>query len=133
MPSYRAVAFAVLLVAIAIGIIVGVVLARATYTAPPAAVKSSARLPSFEEKWRLAGLAVPLAKPVVLNETRLVKLEAVIKPDVIEPSATVAPLRIEYEPEPQVKPKRVRIAHRDVCRGKGKVYTKGGKSWRCKR
>ena len=45
---------------------------------------------------------------------------------------------IEPEPEPNAKTfreriKKPRVAHSDICRGKGKTYTNNGRSWRCKR
>lgn len=44
------------------------------------------------------------------------------------PKVVPAPAKVVAPEPPKPKPKEV-----DICRGRGKVYTRGGKSWRCKR
>ena len=52
-----------------------------------------------------------------------------ISPD---PPVSVPPVAApsDEEDKPLVVKRR---RHVDICRGKGKRYTKGGKSWRCRR
>jgi hypothetical protein len=49
-------------------------------------------------------------------------------------AVAAAPPELEPAGEPVVDPKPKR-AHRerDICRGKGRHYTNGGRSWRCNR
>lgn len=48
-------------------------------------------------------------------------------------SSVAAPVAEPQETEPQeAEPRRHRHAH-DICRGKGRTYTRGGRSWRCNR
>jgi len=81
---------------------------------------------SFEEQWRAAGMTMAVAEP------RRIAIERVVAPEIIVASATTA-TQVEEVPEEKAKPRSIRRTTRDVCRGKGRVYTKNGKSWRCKK
>jgi len=78
---------------------------------------------SFENKWIDAGLAI--------RSDRLDSAPPM--PRKVQPVAVAPPPDVE-EPEParSAAPKPVRVAH-DICRGKGRVYSKNGKSWKCRR
>ena len=84
------------------------------------------RLLSFEDQWRAAGMTMAIAEP------RRITIERVVAPDVVVANATVA-TQVEEAPEAKAKPRSIRRTTRDVCRGKGRVYTKNGKSWRCRK
>jgi len=85
----------------------------------------------FDEAWgdvmRVVALqkadrirSIPLEKPVIAERV------------VPQPSAVVPPALSLPDEGPPVA-KRRRHAGRDICRGKGRYYTHGGKSWRCRR
>jgi len=104
----------------------------------------------FETMWLDAGLAIKaerLARPVVRPEAVKPEPEAPTHatPTQVVPTY-VAPLRVaplkqaepvdvaqsEEDRRKSAKRKTVTVQY-DVCRGRGKVYVKGGKRWHCKR
>lgn len=54
----------------------------------------------------------------------------------IAPDPPSMPVLEEAPPQARAQvpaPVKVRAPATDICRGKGRVYTRGGKSWRCRR
>jgi len=92
----------------------------------PEPLAKASRILSFEDQWRAAGMTMAIAEP------RRITTERIVMPDVVVPSATVA-TQVEEVPEEKAKPRSIRRTTRDVCRGKGRVYTKNGRSWRCRK
>ncbi len=121
---------AVAIVAAGLALVVAVFISRASTTPHPS--PKASRIISFEEQWRMAEL-VPLpaapALPTVASDARAVKLERLVMPTITDTQVVAE----QAAPEVTVKPRRVKVYRRDVCRGKGRIVTKNGKSWRCKR
>ena len=90
--------------------------------ARPPLVKAQTGAP-FHERWQ-----EPLAQPLVPKMIRVIPITPRVKP---QPVAQ-APVVKEAPPPAKSKPKREREAN-DICRGRGKTYRNGGRSWRCKR
>jgi len=97
-------------------------------------VVQATREDQFDEAWNDTMKVTELKKAdllrIVGSQPKPVVTERV-HPD---PPASMPPVILpsEEEDKPPVV-KRRRHAAVDVCRGKGKRYTKGGKSWRCRR
>ena len=93
---------------------------------------TSAREAQFDESWEDVMQVFPLAKKTdplrtIATESKPVVTERIV-PDA--PAKVPPVLALPEEDKPVVKRRR---HARDVCRGKGKRYTHGGRSWRCRR
>lgn len=87
------------------------------------------------------GDRLPLPTPAPLTLADRLPLPMAMKMSAPEP---VAPLTVQMPPELEpvmdqaVEPRRhrrhaSRSEGSDICRGKGRSYTRGGRSWRCNR
>jgi hypothetical protein len=96
----------------------GVILAGRSHPPAVAAPKG----PSFDRVWHENAVAITLGSFNTLSP-RPVKTETITpKSEVVVP--------VVEPPKPATK---VRTVSYDICRGKGKRYIRGGKSWRCRR
>jgi hypothetical protein len=96
----------------------GVILAGRSHTIPAIAAPKG---PSFDKVWHENAVAITLGSFNALGP-RPVKTETVTpKPEAV----------LTVEPAKPVT--KVRTVSYDICRGKGKRYIRGGKSWRCRR
>jgi hypothetical protein len=77
----------------------------------------------FLDRWE----DVPPQIEPVTRAVRTIPIVAAVKPE--QPVLEVVPI-----PEPEPTP-RQKVKHKpsDICRGKGRIYTPNGKSWRCRR
>ena len=58
----------------------------------------------------------------------------ITEPKPVQTETIVPPVPVTAEPDdPPTRKHRVRTASHDICRGKGKRYINGGRSWRCRR
>ena len=121
-----------LAVTLRLALVLTVLLAMARVLAPTAAAPVE---PGQSGK----GDRLPLPPPLTLDERlppAMASPRQPAAPAAAVPQASVAAVPPELEPaaEPVVDPKPKR-AHRerDICRGKGRHYTNGGRSWRCNR
>jgi len=128
------------LAVVAFGIVVVVVLlVSRSHIKTQDQLPKANRLASFEQQWREAGMTVPLAKPtqpIIEQAAKQTPIQDMVLPSVIVEGASKGTHITKdetAEPEPVRSANPRHRATRDVCRGKGRVYTKNGKSWRCKR
>lgn len=97
----------------------GIILAGRSHPPAVAAPKG----PSFDRVWHDNAVAITLGTFNSLSP-RPVKTEA------ITPKPEPVAVPVVEPPKPVTK---VRTVSYDICRGKGKRYIRGGKSWRCRR
>jgi hypothetical protein len=87
--------------------------------------------PLIEERWPkpVEIVRVTLPKPAALPTLAPASVAAfpVVEPEIKKPPEEVA------ADERKRRVKRERVTEYDICRGKGKRYTNGGRSWRCRR
>jgi len=96
--------------------------AVATYDGEPLPKSDSIRVIELQKKAGMEAL-----QSALLARSEQVKAEPV-------PTQTIVPPIIMPAEPPEVKRKRkVRTVAYDICRGKGKRFTHGGRSWRCRR
>ena len=95
----------------------GVILAGRSHPPAIAAPKG----PSFDRVWHENAVAITLGSFNALGPRP-------VKTEMITPEPEVVP--VVEPPKPVTK---VRTVSYDICRGKGKRYIRGGKSWRCRR
>src|SRR3954452_8937238 len=117
-------------VTLRLALVLTVLLAMARVLAPTAAAPVA---PDQSGKGAPLPLALTLDErlPPAMASPRQPTAPADAVPQV---AVAAAPPELEPAGEPVVDPKPKR-AHRerDICRGKGRHYTNGGRSWRCNR
>jgi len=113
---------AIIVVAVGMSAVLGSYVARSMVHPEPIR-KASQPPPTFEERWAAATNPGLVAVSTLELQPRRVTIERVVKPEIIVAGATEA--KLAAEPEKKTV--------RDVCRGKGKIWFRGGKKWRCKR
>jgi hypothetical protein len=100
----------------------------------------SVREAQFDESWNDVMQSFPLAKKtdplrIISTDPKPVVVERVM-PDVPAEEPVVDASRLRRTRSHRTTSgitKAVPAGHRDICRGKGKRYTHGGRSWRCRR
>jgi hypothetical protein len=120
------VSYAVAASALAASVVTGIIAKPAKYE-PSLAHK-------FVDRWedvppRIVPLPPKPVKTIVIAPDIEEVLEAPMPlPKKVAPPPAPPKVVATAPAPPKAKPKEV-----DICRGRGKVYTRGGKSWRCKR
>jgi hypothetical protein len=95
---------------------------------------TSAREAQFDQSWEDVMQVFPLAKKTDrIMETVSTEPKPIVVERIMPDTPVVPPVLMPVQDD---KPRIVRRRHvepRDICRGKGKRFTHGGRSWRCRR
>ena len=92
----------------------------------PVAQQEIAAMP-FHDRWA-----------EVMTAMTVVRLTPATVPVLLPPPSVVPPVPTRRDEVPPPKgpvktAKPVKASSGDICRGRGKTYTRGGRSWRCRR